>query len=53
MLGPRVTLSYQAAESTDPASGAVRLSGVVVAEGAKRATFETLTLDGLRDDGAA
>ncbi|GGG51875.1 hypothetical protein GCM10010964_43820 [Caldovatus sediminis] len=53
LLPPNSTLNYAAAETTDPARGAVRLTAVTLRNGARSVTADELILDGLREDGVA
>ena len=53
LLGADVRLSYANAQALDAAGEQVRLSGVVLEQGDKRATADELTLNGLRPDGVA
>ncbi|MDO9713538.1 hypothetical protein [Paracraurococcus lichenis] len=50
LLGHAATLTYRAAEPIDPATGSVRLLGVVLAREGGKAAIEELTLDGLGED---
>lgn len=51
MLGAGVQLSYVAAEALDAAGEQVRMTGVVLQQGSKRATAAEVTIAGLRPDG--
>ena len=53
LIGADVRLSYANAQVLDAAGEQVRVTGVVMEQGTKRATAEELTLNGLRSDGVA
>lgn len=50
LLGPSFALSYRDAMPIDPATGSVRLRGVVLTRDGTRTGIEELTLDGLGED---
>ena len=53
MLGPRTRLTYATAQELDTAGENVRMTGVVLEQGTKRATADEVTVNGLREDGVA
>jgi hypothetical protein len=53
LIGADVRFSYANAQVLDAAGEQVRVTGVVMTDGDKRATAEELTLNGLREDGVA